>query len=483
MLRWSDLQVPPYKPDSRKLDKWLVNVVRQEPHLAGVMAQATSLIANRGWSLTGGKTVVNRVRRMMHNADRDEGARFGRGMRHFLKRGASAYYNTNMGFVAELGREGNIDPDPETGELDYIPPLAAIWSTDPTRFRLTGNSLYPLEYFPTNGRVQRWRHEDFFRIMANPSLLDTHRDLGLCAVLMCIELAKILIAVYRYDNEQLGSRAPIGLLLLQNISQQRWDDAMRGRKAELDGLERDLFGGVAVLAEKGPMAPDAKLIALANLPKGFDREQYVTLLMYLYALVFEFPPDEFWPVQTGGLGRNREAEIGMERATQKGEASFFLSFQERFQQELPAAGGGTPLVLFAFDERSDRGRLAEAELSLTWAKFAQTLYEAGLDVNAPLLTREQALSILVDKGILPPEFTEYEEMVQATDLHETRSKKIRRWRIEARERVELWRVAELFPKEPIVRYSYPEEKTYILWERGEELIRPALWRGISLEAR
>jgi len=466
LLQYADLEPPDYTADSRKRDAWLLEFVRKDPHLAGVVSNAVSLVANRGWSLTGGRNVVNRVRNLLHDADRDEGARRGRGWRHFVGKQANAFYSCDIGTITELGRLG--DGRVASGSTA---PLRAMWSVDPTLFQLTGNTQEPLLYH--GGReVDSWKSDDYFRIANNYSLESAYLDLGYSAVSICIEIAKILIAVYRYEQERLNARAPRGLLLLKGIRERSWNNAMKARGVQLDGYEQRYYGGVAVLASMSDL--DAKLVALSELPDGFDRETVLTHAMYLYALAFGFFPDEFWPVQTGRiLGRNTEAQVGRERATQKGDADFFVSFQESLQNELPAAGSTDPIVLFLFDERGSAGRKLDAEIAQTWASVASTLYTAGLQQEKPLLERDQALSLLVKAGVLPPEITsQTEEDAVAFDTGVVRMKDLRD---RARSDPGLWRAAKMFPRDTVVRYNWPSNKVVTLFENGLELTKPVIY--------
>jgi hypothetical protein len=129
---------------------------------------------------------------------------------------------------------------------------------------------------------------------------------------------------------------------------------------------------VAVLAGSSVEQVDAKLMALSSLPENFKRQEVIDLLMYLYALLFRFPPEEFWPVRGGSFGRGTETQVGVERATRKGDMDFFSAFQEQMQKELPAA------VLLEYDERDDRGRRIEAEISEIHAKLLSAAVRGGV---------------------------------------------------------------------------------------------------------
>jgi hypothetical protein len=464
VVKYQDLSPPVYKPDSRIRDRWLLDFVPQEPHLHGVEKTACSLVSNRGWGLVGDEQSVLEVRRVVLDADRGEGQRFGQGWRHFIGGLAKAYYNADMGAIAEFGRF----PTPD----GVIGPLAAMWSTDPARFKLTGDPSQPLKYYPSgrSGDVQDWYDEDFMRVINNPNLNEEYFGLGYCTISVVIEMAKIMIAVYEYDKEKLGAQAPKGLLLLRNISQRQWNQAMDARETKLEGKNLQYYGGLAVLASLGSADIDAKLLALSELPENFDRQEFITLLMYLYSLSFGFSPDEFWPVQIGWLlGRNTEAELGVERATQKGDADFFLAFQDRFQLELPTMGGEDPAVIFKFDERNDRGRMMAADVAHVWAKAAALLYGTSSPDGVTLLTREQTLQVLADQGIIPEEFSASDEATKADDTHAIRA------RNRARQSPGILRMAEYRPSKPIIHYTYPDDRITVLFERGADILRPAVW--------
>ncbi|MCC6602161.1 MAG: hypothetical protein IT327_03065 [Anaerolineae bacterium] len=467
LLRWAEERPPDYGADTRKFDEWHERFLHREPHLNGVVGQATSLIRNRGWSMTGGKIQVNRTKEIFHDADRQAGARFGDGYRRFITRMARSFYIASFGAICELGRDA---PPRMSAGVTTAGPLRAMWSADPTRFkvRTRGSKThalpeFPLAYYPAQGKMQHWRHGDFLRIVDNPSIRED-LPVGYSAVAMARELAEILVAVYKYDKEKLGARAPKGLIILNNITEDQWNTAMKSRRAELDGLEREYFGDVAVLAGSSVEQVDAKLMALSSLPEGFKRQEAIDLLMYLYALLFRFPPEEFWPVRGGSFGRGTETQVGVERATRKGDMDFFSAFQEQMQKELPAA------VLLEYEERDDRGRHIEATISEIHAKIASTLYQAGaLNIEGPLLTRQQALSYLVANGVIPPEWSEAVEDVEATDTEVARMNLLRERLLDTKPQVH--RAIAQYPDQPIVRYQWPSGREIVLWERGDQAIK------------
>lgn len=425
---------PKYQSDNRARDRWLSEAWMKEPHLAGVINSVTAIDRNRDWSLTGGRNVVNRYNNILR------GAEDGEGWRYFAGRAALSFYTSDLGAVTEIGRDG---PDG---------PARAFFNVDPTKCMLTGNAATPLSYTPHNGKEQLWNPADYFRTTPLPSIREEYRGLGLCAVSRVWQLVQLMIAIYEHDLEQLGARAPKGLLLLQNISEQQWNDAMAAREANLSKLEREYYGGVAILAQEGVDQIDAKLVALSQLPAGFDLESVTKLIMLGIALAFGYDPIEFWPIDTGALGRSRESEIQHMKATGKGGIEFIRSFQDRLQRELP------PTLLFEFEQRDVSGELSDAQVQKAWADVFTAYYDKG----AGVLSADEVRQLMVKQGIIPAEWTMAEEQAQADSTGEQRS-----WlNTEA-----VWRSVFTDPKQPIVRYASKANRMELLAPSGYWLIQ------------
>lgn len=460
---------PAYGADTRELDRWLINFLAHESHLRGVLNTATSIISSRSFTMTGGRNGVVRAKNILDDANRNAGARKGEGYKSYIKNMSFSYYSTCMGAINENGRSGDVL---FANGMEFAQPLSAIWSADPTKFKLTGDNEFPLQYSPRSGSTQKWRHADYFRVAQNRSVIEEQLGIGYPAVLMCIELAQIMVAIYKHDKEQLGAIAPKGLLLLNGVTKEDWNQAMQRRKKDLEEMHREYYGGIAVLASEPMTEIDAKLIALSQLPVGFDRRQFIDLLMYLYALCFGYPPEEFWVVKAAAFqSRSAEVQLGMERAKSKGESVFLDEFRDKLQAELPAS------VLFSYDERDQRGDKLNAETHKIYAEIATMLYESGLAQSAPLLSKQRTLEYLVRHRVLPPEFSEVVEDAYATDVEEAGRVRMRKWCLEQKR---TWLAGERTPDQPFVCYRWdpllPEGSEIVLWDRCDDIFRPKLWQ-------
>ena len=480
VMRWvhtAGEEEPPYEADSRLRDKWLSSFWKKEPHLAGVLSSVNSIDANRGWHLVGGRNQVARFSNILR------GAEDGAGWRQYISMQSSSYYTTDMGAITEIGRD------------TYNGPMRAIYHLDPTRAKLTGDRNYPLRY---DRNKDPWRPDDFFRLVSMKNIMEEYKGLGFCAVSRVLDMAKIMLAVYNHELEQLGSRAPKGLMLLQNIGQGQWEEAMKTRDARLDSDMRKYYNAVAVIAQDGVEAIDAKLIALSQLPEGFDIEVFTNLLMYAYALCIGYDPIEFWPVSAGQLGRGRETDIQHRKGTGKGGLNFMLAYQDQIQMHLPES------LNFEFEQRDQEGVLLDAQVTQAWANVAATLFTGGnstapgpagdkggdgeaavapaaqtISESMSILTREEVRSMLADAGVIPAHWTNLQEETVATDAKGIEIERYRREELLSQEHIR--RSLELFPNEPIIRYSWPDNKTKLIFLNAQDALKATRFSIIKPE--
>lgn len=451
---------PPYIPDSRIRDTWLRKFAQLDPHLAGVISTVVAIDKNRGWRMVGGRNQVLRYSDMLHAITVAPGVS---GWRPAVSHLSQSFWTTDMGGLLECGREGMNGP------------LRALYSLDPARCKLTGKNDTPLVYYPRSGKSVALRDVDYIRVSSMPATDEAYNGLGYCAISRCLELTKIMLAIYQYDKEELGALAPRGLLLLSGISQKQWQEAMTARKADLEANEMKYFSKVAVLASQAANV-EAKLTALSQLPTNFDMREWMDILMYGYALCFGYDPSEFYPVQFGAIGRGTETEIQHEKATGKGRLDCVLSFQEQLQEQFPQT------LEFLFDQRDEKGDLLHAQVNKAWADEAKVLLDAGA------ITPVEARVLLADQNVIPrawsedPDFAEsdLDEDIEGDELVDPSTvqpvdatKKNTRDILLTMPRVQ--RAIAAFPDEPLVEYSYPEHKLAILAERADDLLRRRTW--------
>lgn len=420
---------PPYQADSTRRDTWLAKVVLKEPYLLGILQSVVSIDKNRGWTLVGGKIQVKRFVQILHNF---QVAADLAGWRNGLSVSSRNYYNSDLGTVVEIGRSA------ENG------PLAAMYTVDPTKCVLTGTPDTPLKYNNGARDKQMWQPNDYFRVPSFPSPAESMNGLGYCAVSRCIELAKVLVSVIEHDREQLGSKAPKGILTINGLTQEQWLQSLEESSAELKTLEREFYSGVQVLADETGEVK-VELTSFSNLPTGFKQEEFINMIIYGYALAFGYDPREFWPVSSGSMGTATETENQHRRASSKGGLDFALGFQEKLQDELPDT------LEFEFEQRDVQGDIAEADFQKKELDIIKGMYETSNADGKSLVDYDEARQLMVEANLIPDEWTANEEEDSVTDTDDLGVEQLL-------EKQRVQNAISKFPKDDIVVYSSRKNK-------------------------
>jgi hypothetical protein len=429
---------PPYKADSGKRDAWLARVALKEPYLLGILQSVVSIDKNRGWTLVGGKIQVKKFVNILHNFQVSPDLY---GWRNGLSVTAQNYYQADLGAPVEIGRS------------QINGPMAALYTVDPTKCFLTGNLETPLRYTNAVKEKQNWEPNDYFRVVSFPNPSETMNGLGLCAVSRCIELAKLLVSVFEHDREQLGSKAPKGILTINGgLTLQQWLTSLEESTAELKSLEREYYSGVQVLV--GDQGADIKvaLTSLSSLPAQFDHRQFTDMMIYGYALAFGYDPREFWPVSGGSLGTGRETETQHRKATSKGGLDFALGFQEKLQEELPET------LDFEFEQRDVEGDIAEIAFNKSKLDVIDQMYKSVNAKGEILITMTEARQLLVEAKLIPDNWTPQDEDVDVSDTDDMG---------EVIEKQRVRNAMEKFPDDDIVVYSSNDNQYRTIRRAGQ----------------
>lgn len=487
-------KLPPYKAKSRARDAFLARLWREESLTQGVVFSMVERDKNRGWSLTGPYSTVRRTKDMFHNADR------GAGWREHVSQLSLSYYTADIGAVLQLYRDGPVVVDGDGGDVIIsAPPLAGLFSYDPTACELTGDWQVPVVYYPKRGKERKKQPLYLGTVARFCSMRDNREEylgLGWCFLSRITELQKMLLSVWGLYGDYLGSGAPQGFLLMDGISQRQFNEIMGSYKIAVDRLTgKDEDGketpfGVAVLANDTGRAVSAKWVPIAILPDGFSLEEFTEIVLKGYALAAGYPIDEFWSIKANSFGRGRETEVIDRRAGGKGRNAFANAHQEQLQK----AGVLPARIHFEYERHDAQDRVSEASVAEAWLEVAKLAKEVGLEA-------EQALSWMVEEGVLPPRLTEGIEDSIATDsgplgvgevdststgvpvtTTDTERMRLRRLRErtlddnQARERIEAAYIAH--DPDPIVRYTWTVDQADrerhrmdVLWENADEAFK------------
>lgn len=425
--------------DNRIRDEWLMAVAREEPHLGSVLSTAVTMDANRQYRLIGGRNQVNRFVKRFQDFDN------GQGFRTLQEFNAYNYYATDLGAIVEIETQGKKGP------------LLNLYHTDPTRFRLGRKRI--LKY---DGQTI-WQPEQYYRLASQKTTQDKYNQLGYCAVSRCIKLAQTMLAIVTHNLEKLGHIAPKGILFIQaeDLTQESWEEAMEARKAVyITNTGNQYYDEVVTIVDR---AAKGDLLALSQLPDGFDTFMFTDYMLKAYALAFNRDVRAFWSLNSGNFGGGTEATLQSEKATYGGAAEFVLASQEQIQWLLPDS------LLFEYEVDDTRGKFQKAEVNQLLIMAAKDLVEIGLD-------SEKCLQWLAEQGVIPAEWTSEAE----NDVAENGVLKERYLELE-----HVRRAIDLFPDESLVMYESPSlhnpiGKTVRLFDKAKYANRKN-YRGVTVE--
>jgi hypothetical protein len=451
--RWvksANLEAPDYSVSSMPRDQWLRAFWPREPLWAGVLKSTMNIDKNRGWTLTGGRNQVNQYTKVLRDA---EG---GAGWRRYIGLQSLSYYTANIGAITELG----FDTAGGAG------PLRAIWHADPARCELTGKKDTPLRYYPPTGAPQDWRQDWYMRAVSMESTDEAMLGLGRCATDLALDLATIMVAIWNHDKEMLFARLQKGILLMNEITETQWNDAMVAQSEQLTAKEREFFGGLSIFFGAPGANMDAKLVALSQLWEGFTLGEWVSTLMSGYALIMGYDASEYWPIAYGAFSHGTETEVQAIKATGKGGLDFVLAYQDNFQRELPET------LLFEFEQRNEQGDVMEAQVADSWGRAINSMAAPSGPGMAETLTVGEKRQLLAQHGLIPDEWTAEEEEETASDTDEAPEVPEERGRIPISYEIFrpgspescVMRASRAFPGETIVRYHWPSGTEQVIWK-------------------
>jgi len=414
--------IAPYKTDSRKRDAKLLDFVKSEPILSGVLSNAISIDKSRGWSLIGAEKQVNRYARKLHRIS-------GRmGWRKFIEYNAQAWYSTNIGFISEFGYD-----------YEGSPPRDMFFMS-PTKATLTEDIEKPLLYHGSSGNIALYR-DQFIHGNSMSDLRDDFNGLGFCAVDRALSFTRMMIGLNQHHLEKFNVAPPKGLLHITGITRQEWQNAMA--QAEQDMQEQDIKIYKDVIAiMTGNSDSKINLVGLSSLPDNFDLTSFIEVIVNGYALAFNSSLYNFWLPASNSLGRGTEASESLNSAKRRGEIDFALTFQEQIQDYFMPNS-----VAFQFDDNNISELKAEINSKREYVGLITDLvYPKNREgeQGEQILTIEQAQQLLAEQGIIKKAWTNTKEDYEVSDIQQIRSNEF------------IERAFYKYPDEPLVKAQYFE---------------------------
>ena len=394
---------------SKQRDAWLREFVLKPGNdlLAGTMATVVAKVASTGFRIEGPERTANASRRMLL-----EQADFGGGWDPLVEKLAWDYLSQDQGAFMErirLGREG-----------------AAIGFAhfDSQRITLTGDPRFPAIYMDRGTQDKgpephTLHHSQAAHLVDSPSTRETMNDVGFCAVSRACMTAQILMSIAAYERERLSDLPPAGLLMINNLSRDQWEDLQKQYDARQRQQGNVVWRDVMVAFGLDPAIPlQAELFSFSRLPDAFDKKTATEIAIYSFALAFREDPRELWPVSSGPLGTATEANIQHMKARAKGTGMILTEIERAMNDglSLPAS------VTFRFDFQDTEEDEQAATIANLKADYITKLWKPDPVLGAGIISSEEARHWLVAQGLFEEDDLQtMQEENLATDVEEAKS--------------------------------------------------------------
>lgn len=346
-------EIPGYGNQQR--DVYISRIWRNEPILAGAIYSMSAKLTALSWRITGKKNLARKYAHMFSNAAHIGGYDWG----GFIASVAQDFYTTDRGVFLETPRVGGVGtPMTDIGHIDSL----CCW--------LTGNTERPIEYVSElTGQTIRFKPGEAMHFSSLPSTREIDVGMGFCAVSRALKAAKLLIGLHDYDVEKLNNLPPEGVAAVTGMTMDEFQDAVSLWMAKRKQDSSLTFPQVLWLIGSMPGSEvKVNFQGFSQLPESFDRNIVVTQYVNTLALCFGVDAREFWPISSGSLGTASESEIQHLKAKGKG-AGEFISISERLiNGELPEG------VNFEYDTQDIEEDMVAANTAQAWISAYLPLY-------------------------------------------------------------------------------------------------------------
>jgi len=294
---------------SPQRDKELREFVKKEGNdiLAGAVSSMTKKFRAMNWVVDGPAATVQWAQDLLGNSE------FGKGWSTFVGKTVEDYIECDRGAFWEIIGKGDADKP-----LQGLP--VGIAHLDACQCQLTGDPNYPVVFLGAkDGRARKMHATRVVHLVDMESPNSAMNGVGFSSVSRVIASSELLLALAKYKREKLDDLPQAGLLVLNNVVPQKWEDAKaeyeRGRRQ----LGQELWANIMTLIGVDPAQPaSANFVSFANLPDHFDEQSTVTTYINIIALAMGIDAREFWPVSSGALGTAAESLVMHQKAKGKG---------------------------------------------------------------------------------------------------------------------------------------------------------------------
>jgi len=348
--------------------------------LTGAVSSMVKKFRAMNWVVDGPAATVQWAQDLLGTAE------FGRGWGTLIGKTVEDYLTTDNGAFWEVIGKG--DP---SKPLDGLP--VGVAHLDSTKCTLTGDPSFPVVF--RNAKTGKGHKLHATRVVHLVDMESPNEDMngvGFCAVSRVLASSYLLLQLSQYKREKLSDLPQAGLLILNNVIPQKWEDAKAEYERERRQLGNELWANIMTLIGMDPaQQADAKFISFSNLPDHFDESNTVTTYINIVALAMGIDAREFWPVSSGALGTAAESLVMHQKAKGKGIGDLISTLERAINWHL-----FPKRVSFSFDFQDDEEDQIRAAIEQQKAATIISMYTAADAAGESLANRAEARQMLAD---------------------------------------------------------------------------------------
>lgn len=292
------------------------------------------------------------------------GSEFGRGFYEFQAKFLKDYDTCDNGVFVELIGAGEAD-EPLQGRVQGI----AIM--DSLRCQRTGLVDYPVLYYADNGERHKIHRSRVWFASDMPSTDERMFGYGFCSLSRAVSMAQTQILWSAYRNEWLDDRFPNGLLALNNINLEYWQNLLSEHKLQQEAQDKNVFSQVMPVPSMDPSQPvSIEHIPFRQIWEGFDQKMLSDLAIDDVAMAWGLDHQDLAPLATSSMGSGAQSTVLDQKARGKGVGNR-LQLMQRFVNDITPES-----VTFEFDMTDDAQDLQQAQIREAKARTVISLYSA-----------------------------------------------------------------------------------------------------------
>jgi hypothetical protein len=371
--------LPPYW--SMQRDAILLGTLYREAMWSAAVAIATAKKTTQDWKVDSDVPLRSqRAQKLFLEMDS------GRGWVSGLERHLQSYLLSDNGGWCEIVRA--------TGAAGSR--ILGIIPLDPLRCLRTGDPDVPLLYRDRPGALHELKDYQCFNVVDMPDPQELWFGVGHCASERAYFKIVTMQGLEQYLNEKITGRRPTSLYIINGLSTNQIEMAMRTAQEDAQSKGMANYMGAAVAAVIDPTAPPGMIeIPFTKVPDGFNPVEERREAKLVYADALGIDPQELDPALTarGAMGTGAQSVVLAEK--EKGKGMWAWDKKWAYNVNYHTLDDRTT---FYFQENDLRDQAQKADILLKHATATNLMVTNGT------MTGQQAMNYLVDNEEMPKEY-------------------------------------------------------------------------------